>query len=333
MSWINIWNSLFLLSCFSLLFFLFFIAFCFILTLWVCRIFHFALIVCSLTGLTGPKVFKLMVPLQLELFVVAIIWPDLQGGFLSGMFSKASLNVALWRLVTQLDHVSSLAPAPSTPPPHPIHQTTTHPVCHQLYWLISSFVAWVGLLRCSKCAPTTSSPRTWSWRRSAPPTVPGATPPATLPRGRSRWRSLLSSSRTLKRRASSRLPLRTVKRRSAKGRLRAQMLRTLVLSRNPRNRRMGSRYVVWGYAGRERAQHVLPYDKPEPCAKVCCLSRVRTVFESLGKMWYAFPGHEVCENWEGSVKVCEFCGLQSTREKLSAHQSETAFLKTKLIKK
>ena len=30
----------------------------------------------------------------------------------------------------------------------------------------------------------------------------------------------------------------------------------------------------------------------------------------------------------GSVKVCEFCGLQSAREKLSAYQSETAFPKT-----
>ena len=30
----------------------------------------------------------------------------------------------------------------------------------------------------------------------------------------------------------------------------------------------------------------------------------------------------------GSVKVCEFCGLQSVREKLSAYQSETAFPKT-----
>ena len=37
---------------------------------------------------------------------------------------------------------------------------------------------------------------------------------------------------------------------------------------------------------------------------------------------------KVCENWVGSVKVCEFCGRQSTREKLSAHQSETAFPKT-----
>ena len=30
----------------------------------------------------------------------------------------------------------------------------------------------------------------------------------------------------------------------------------------------------------------------------------------------------------GSVKVCEFWGLQSAREKLSAYQSETAFPKT-----
>ena len=35
----------------------------------------------------------------------------------------------------------------------------------------------------------------------------------------------------------------------------------------------------------------------------------------------------------GSVKVCEFCGLQSAREKLSAYQSETAFPKTEQKKK
>ena len=38
---------------------------------------------------------------------------------------------------------------------------------------------------------------------------------------------------------------------------------------------------------------------------------------------------KVCENWVGSVKVCEFCSLQSTREKLSFYQSETAFPRTK----
>ena len=36
--------------------------------------------------------------------------------------------------------------------------------------------------------------------------------------------------------------------------------------------------------------------------------------------------------WVGSVKVCEFCGLQSPREKLSAYQSETAFPKTEQLK-
>ena len=30
----------------------------------------------------------------------------------------------------------------------------------------------------------------------------------------------------------------------------------------------------------------------------------------------------------GSAKVCEFCGLQSAMEKLSAYQSGTAFPKT-----
>ena len=54
------------------------------------------------------------------------------------------------------------------------------------------------------------------------------------------------------------------------------------------------------------------------------------VFESLGKMGYAFHSLEICENQVGSVKVCEFCGLQSAREKLSACQSETAFPKTKI---
>ena len=38
----------------------------------------------------------------------------------------------------------------------------------------------------------------------------------------------------------------------------------------------------------------------------------------------------VCENRVGSVKVCEFCGLQSAREKLSVCQSETALPKTKI---
>ena len=34
------------------------------------------------------------------------------------------------------------------------------------------------------------------------------------------------------------------------------------------------------------------------------------------------------------MKVCEFCGLQSAREKLPAYQSETALPKTKrLLKK
>ena len=31
------------------------------------------------------------------------------------------------------------------------------------------------------------------------------------------------------------------------------------------------------------------------------------------------------------MKVCEFCGLQSAREKLSAYQSETALPKTCLL--
>ena len=43
-----------------------------------------------------------------------------------------------------------------------------------------------------------------------------------------------------------------------------------------------------------------------------------------GKWDTLFKALKVCENWVGSVKVCEFCGLQSAREKLSAYQSETA---------
>ena len=68
------------------------------------------------------------------------------------------------------------------------------------------------------------------------------------------------------------------------------------------NQSLVLKYVIWGDAGCERAQHILPYDKPEPCAKVCCLSRVRTVFESLGKMGYTFPGHESLGRLGG---VCE----------------------------
>ena len=47
-----------------------------------------------------------------------------------------------------------------------------------------------------------------------------------------------------------------------------------------------------------------------------------------GKWDTLFQAMKVWEDWVGSVKVCEFCHLQSTREKLSAHWSETAFLKT-----
>ena len=47
-----------------------------------------------------------------------------------------------------------------------------------------------------------------------------------------------------------------------------------------------------------------------------------------GKWDKLFKALKVCENWVGSVKVCEFCGLQSTRGKLWAYQSETAFPKT-----
>ena len=49
------------------------------------------------------------------------------------------------------------------------------------------------------------------------------------------------------------------------------------------------------------------------------------VWEKRDKLFKAL---KVCENWVGSVKVREFCGLQSTRGKLSAYQSETAFPKT-----
>ena len=46
--------------------------------------------------------------------------------------------------------------------------------------------------------------------------------------------------------------------------------------------------------------------------------RVHTVFESLGEMVNAFQGLETesLGKLSGSVKVCEFCGLQSAREKL-----------------
>ena len=41
-----------------------------------------------------------------------------------------------------------------------------------------------------------------------------------------------------------------------------------------------------------------------------------------------FKALEVCENGVGSVKVCEFYGLQRAGEKLLAYQSETAIPKT-----
>ena len=58
-----------------------------------------------------------------------------------------------------------------------------------------------------------------------------------------------------------------------------------------------------------------------------CGVGVHLVFEGLGKMGYVFQGLESVKT-VGSVKVCDFCGLQSAREKLSAYQSETAFPKT-----
>ena len=48
-----------------------------------------------------------------------------------------------------------------------------------------------------------------------------------------------------------------------------------------------------------------------------------------GKWDTLFKALKVCEKWVGSVKVCEFCGLQSAREELSVYQSETAFPETK----
>ena len=56
--------------------------------------------------------------------------------------------------------------------------------------------------------------------------------------------------------------------------------------------------------------------------------RVCTVFESLGKMGCAFQGLET-ESLGKLSGVCEFYGLQSAWEKVSAYQSETAFPKTK----
>ncbi|MCB4762102.1 MAG: hypothetical protein LGB06_07605 [Sulfurovum sp.] len=46
-----------------------------------------------------------------------------------------------------------------------------------------------------------------------------------------------------------------------------------------------------------------------------------TLFKALG----------VCENRVGSVKVCEFCGLQSTREKCQLIIQKLRFPKTKLV--
>ena len=57
-------------------------------------------------------------------------------------------------------------------------------------------------------------------------------------------------------------------------------------------------------------------------------ARSLKVFESLGKWDRLFKALKGSENWVGSVKVCEFCGLQSARGKLSAYQTETAFPKT-----
>ena len=48
----------------------------------------------------------------------------------------------------------------------------------------------------------------------------------------------------------------------------------------------------------------------------------------FGKNGISFSRPWKCENWVGSVKVWEFCGLQSAREKLLAYQSETALPKT-----
>ena len=54
--------------------------------------------------------------------------------------------------------------------------------------------------------------------------------------------------------------------------------------------------------------------------------RVRTVFESLGEMGYAFQGLKSLWKLSG---VCEFCGLQSAGRKPSACWSEIAYSKTK----
>ena len=48
------------------------------------------------------------------------------------------------------------------------------------------------------------------------------------------------------------------------------------------------------------------------------------VFESLGKMGYAFQGLESLWKLSGVCGSLWICGLQSAREKLSAYQSETA---------
>ena len=56
------------------------------------------------------------------------------------------------------------------------------------------------------------------------------------------------------------------------------------------------------------------------------------VLESLREKKKLFKALKVCENWVGSVKVCEICGLQSARGKWSAYQSETTFPKTEQLK-
>ena len=71
-----------------------------------------------------------------------------------------------------------------------------------------------------------------------------------------------------------------------------------------------------------------------------CAVSFRKLSQGLHSLW-KFRKNGICfsvpcksENWAGSVIVCEFCGLQSAREKLPAYQSETALPKNKrLLKK